>query len=430
MKKKLNIIFITNNYKPYSAGVVSSIDSFVDELRTLGHQVSIITLDFDRQTTKNDPSYVIRIRTFWKFFYKQKHMAVPWMPYWQMMRIIKKINPDIIHVHHPFLLGHTGLRIAKKLSIPIIFTYHSQYENYTHYVPLVGDYKFFRKLVKHWATRFCNAVDHVIAPSETIKNYLKKDQVTTPISVVPSGILPVYINDLMPEKGLHNIHALGNIHNPIHSIPFHSTQDDRIQYPPVMVSEAEKSAKSNPSSPVKILTVTRFAKEKNIPFLIQVASELAKKIPIEYTFIGYGDELEKLKQCAYSQYKLSQNQIRFIIKPSKSVIKEYYRNSDLFLFGSQSETQGLVIAEAMAAGTPVVALKGPGIQDIIMDGKNGYLVKNSPQMVERTVQIITDKPLYAHLSKEAFHTGRDYTPLECTKKLLNVYTKPRKNPSR
>ncbi len=381
-QKKLKIVFITNNYTPYSAGVVSSIDSFAGELRKLGHKVYIITLDFDAKTTANDPPYVLRIKTFFKFYYSQKNMAVPWMPYLQILRMIKKIKPDIIHVHHPFLLGRAGLHVAKKLHIPIVFTYHTLYEKYTHYVPLLGGSQFIRKWIRNWSLRFCNAVDHVIAPSGTIKHYLEKHHIKTPVTVVPSGILPVYINAVMPDKKI--------------------------------------------TKPIRFLTVTRFAKEKNIPFLLHVAQMLAKKIPLEYTFIGYGQDLEKLKRTAYKDCKFNEEQIRFIIKPPKPVIEEYYRKADFFLFGSQSETQGLVVAEAMAAATPVVALVGPGIQDIIVDGHNGYLVKSKEEMVERIEQLINDTPLYEHLCKGAFHTAQHYTPLECTKQLLEVYNTTQK----
>src|SRR5436189_6357245 len=101
----MRIIFVTNNYTPYSGGLVSSIDATVQELRAQGHNVLIITLNFlgDLHKAEND---LIRITCPIRFMYKKNHMAIPWRPTHELLSIAKQFSPDIIHVHHPFLLGH------------------------------------------------------------------------------------------------------------------------------------------------------------------------------------------------------------------------------------------------------------------------------------------------------------------------------------
>ncbi|MEX0672160.1 MAG: glycosyltransferase [Candidatus Babeliales bacterium] len=389
MKKNspLKIIFITNNYTPYSGGVVSSIDSFSQELRASGHEVYIITFDFDEQVSANDAAHVFRIKTILKFQYLQKHMAIPWMASKAMTDIIRRINPDCIHLHHPFLLGKSGLKIARAENIPVIFTYHTLYDQYTHYLPLMGAMAWVKEIVRNQSIEFCNKVDHVIAPSETIKQYLKNHNVTKPISVVPSGILPIYINTTMPSKNLSFAAAT------------HTTQPT-----------------------IKLLTVCRFNTEKNIPFLLDVAHDIAQKFSLSYTLIGYGDELDMLQQYAYKKCGLTKEQVHFIIKPPKAIIAQAYQQADLFLYASQSETQGIVIAEAMAAGTPVIALEGPGIQDIIINGHNGYLIKNRQEMAHAIPSTLADPIQYQTLCKGAFATGQRYFPQECAKRLHAIYT--------
>src|SRR5438445_2313782 len=126
----MRIFFVTNNYTPYCGGVISSITATSDALRAQGHEVFIITLDFlgknDKPQAQSalvtaDPDYVIRITCPIKFMYKKNHMAIPWRPTHAITQLLKKYKPDIVHVHHPFLLGVSALRAARAYDVPCIF---------------------------------------------------------------------------------------------------------------------------------------------------------------------------------------------------------------------------------------------------------------------------------------------------------------------
>lgn len=370
----MRILFVTNNYKPYSGGVVSSIDSSVQELKKCGHDVFIVTLTF--LDCHDDPSWVMRVPCPITFMYKKNHMAIPWRSRFMVSRIISQLCPDIIHVHHPFLLCVDALKIAKKRRIPIVFTYHTMYEHYAHYIPLPSYIT--KPIIKRIVISFCQLVDGIIAPSSSIKNYLRECDVKKMIDVIPSSLQP-----------------------------FFYPRNDAIK-------------KCSAGDPFQILVVSRFAKEKNIPFLLGVFASL-KRHNVHLTLIGYGAEYESLKNHAFNVLKLSPSTVRFIHKPQKTVIVDHYHKADLFLFSSICDTQGLVLAEAMAGATPVLALDGPGQRDIIRDGYNGFIVKDAAEMIEKITLLANDSSLFVTMKKQAWQTASHYLPSILTGSLLRFY---------
>lgn len=361
MNKKLRIAFITNNYTPYSGGVVSSINTTAQGLRTRGHKVNIITLDFLHARHYNEPD-IIRLYCPLKFLYKKNHMAVPWRATKQLMTIIDQIKPDVIHSHHPFLLGTSAICIARKLHIPIIFTHHTQYHAYAHYVPAP---QFLTQwLIAKLVKQYCNNVDRIIAPGTTIKQYLEQQQINKPITVLPSSVDSFYFQPTCNKKRVEKF---------------------------------------------RLLTVSRFTKEKNIYFLLDVFSALDQE-KCTFWLLGYGAEKKALCDYAYKKLGLSQNAIQFIECPSKDVIKHYYQHSDVFIFASQTETQGIVLAEAMACATPVIALKAPGAQDIVDSGINGFLVENKNEMIAIINHLINNPLHLEQLQKNALQKSHQYHP--------------------
>ena len=371
---KLRIALITNNYTPYSGGVVSSINAQVAALQEDGHIIRVITLDF-LGVGHSDPDYVVRIRTPLKFRRKNNHYAIPWYMITQIREVVTAMNTDIVHVHHPFLLGVGGLKVVHELNIPIVFTYHTMYEEYAHYVP------FFSGAAKpciSWLVRsFCNAVDGVIVPSSTIAQYLSEQSVRTALSCIPS---PLQSNFL--------------------GIPF-------------------SGRKRLSSDPFKLLTVVRFTKEKNVPFILDVFSHLDERFYL--TLVGYGAEYQNLRSYAYDHLKLSPDHLQFVLKPSPEQIIEYYREADLFLFSSKTDTQGLVLAEAMAFSTPVIALTGPGQNDIIRNEENGLLVSTEQEMVNGIHHCSEQIELQSAMQKKAWQTAQNYLPDQYRERLLQFY---------
>lgn len=370
----MRIFFVTNNYTPYTGGVVQSITATTQALRAQGHDVYIITLNF-LQAHHDDPEYVIRITCPLKFMYKKNHMAIPWRPTNAIIDLIKKYNPDIIHIHHPFLLGSSALRAAQKYNIPVVFTYHTLYEHYTHYVPLPQ--KWTLSLMHNTIRRFCNKVDAIIAPSASIKNYLQLDKIITPITIIASPLRECF-SSLIDHK-----------------------------------------TKTKESDFFELLLVTRFVPEKNIPFVLKVMQLLPHNFRL--TLAGYGNDTEKLQKLAFNTLQLSPERIHFIHKPDQKKLLELYRKAYLFIFPSQTDTQGIVLAESMSQAVPVIALDGPGQRDIIINGINGFITTNKEETAEIILQISADKELYNHLVSGAQKTSLNYNAQIITQNLITLY---------
>ena len=372
--KKLRIALITNNYTPYSGGVVSSINAQVATLQDAGHLVRVITLDFlgKRHT---DPDFVVRINTPIKFMHRQNHYAIPWFMVTQLRLVIKRMNADIVHVHHPFLLCAKGLEVARTLGIPIIFTYHTLYEEYAHYVPLPTATA--KALIRRLLQKFCAAVDSIVVPSPSIIDYLQEQNINTRLKCIPSPLQPCF-----------------------HNIPF---------------TERKRSI----HGPVKLLSVVRFTQEKNVPFLLDVCKLLEERFKL--TLVGYGVEYENLRTYAYDHLNLSEQQIQFVLKPPREQLINYYRDADLFLFPSRTDTQGLVLVEAMACSTPVIAINGPGQSDIIQHNENGLLVATVQEMAQGIKTIVEHNDTLIAMQKDAWQTAQNYLPEQFREQLLGMY---------
>lgn len=371
--KKLSIIFVTNNYTPYQGGVVSSITQHAHALRKQGHSVTIITLDFIPQTPPEE--HVIRLYCPIRFYYKTNPMAIPWLPSTSLKKLLTKIKPDIIHTHHPFLLGKAALKTAKNLKIPIVFTYHTLYDQYLHYIPLPTTLT--APLVNNLVRSFCNEVDGIIAPSSVVKDYINTHAIPTLITIIPSSISTLFFQKKITET-------------------------------------------KKPHHPFRLLTVSRFAQEKNIPFLLDVMA-LLNHNHFEFTLAGYGPEYKNLQNYAYKYKKFSTKHVQFVEKPTKQTLIDLYEQADIFIFASTSETQGLVLIEAMAQGTPVIALEGPGQRDLIENGINGFLIKNPEDMKQKIEECMHNKLLHETLQKNALLTAQQYTPQTLLSKLVNFY---------
>lgn len=369
----MRIFFVTNTYTPYSGGVVQSITALVDELRKQGHEVFIITLTFLGK--HDDPDYVIRIPCPVRFMYKKNHMAIAWRPTHALRNLVNQYQPDIIHIHHPFLLGASALNVAQKYHIPCIFTHHTLYAEYAHYIPLARI--IVQPIIRAIVRRFCNKVDMIIAPSTYVKNYLQSQGITKPMQVIPSPLRQWFIES---------------------------------QY---------KKREKNESPFFELLLVTRFVPEKNIPFVFEVMRLLPHNFRL--TLVGYGNDYEKLQELAFDKLKFSSEQIRFIHKPDQEHLLALYRSAHLFIFPSQTDTQGIVLAESMSQGLPVVALDGPGQRDIIINGINGFIVNTAQEMAQKITMLAQNPELLDQLSLKARTTAHTYNAQNIVQSLLQAY---------
>jgi glycosyltransferase involved in cell wall biosynthesis len=241
--------------------------------------------------------------------------------------------PQVVHSHHPFLLGDTALRIAAEQGVPVVFTHHTLYDQYTHYLP--GDPSRWRRFAAELSAGYCNLCDAVIAPSQSIAALLRRRNVSVPLEVIPTGI------DVDRFAG-----GDGAMFRAAHDIP---------------------------AGAFVVGHVGRLAPEKNLSWLGEAVAEFLRRIPgARFLVAGQGPAEADLRRHLVQDDLDQRLHLVGVLAPAE--LAGAYRAMDAFAFASQSETQGMVLVEALAAGVPVVAVDAPGVRDVVRDGFNGRLL--------------------------------------------------------
>jgi glycosyltransferase involved in cell wall biosynthesis len=375
----MNILMMTNTYFPMVGGLEQSVHSFSEEFRNLGHEVLIVTPAFGGMPAE-EPG-VIRIPAFQKFGGTVFSVNFPISGL--LKRYMKKFVPDIVHSHGPFFMGDYALRLSRQHAIPLVFTYHCMFEQYVHDWPVQneGVKRFMVKL----AAGYSNLVDQVITPSESVKDILLKRGVKTPMEVIPTGI-----DAQRFAKGD------GIAFRKLNNIPL----DARV------VGHAG-----------------RLAPEKNLPFLTNCLVELLKKDPRAHALIvGLGPSQSLIKET-FKQAGL-ENRLHLTGVLRYQDLVDAYFAMDVFAFASLSETQGIVLIEAMAAGLPVVALDAPGAREVVEDYHNGRLLKAMDQQsfVDALIWSLSRAPEELKAMKQIVRMTVQKYPIQSgAKHMLEVY---------
>ncbi|MGI6098017.1 MAG: glycosyltransferase family 4 protein [Dethiobacteria bacterium] len=372
----MKIGIFTDSFKPYVSGVVRSIETFHQEFTALGHEVYIF-----------GPSYLGCEREDHVFRFigipapTKPDFMLPIPFSLQLRSKIKELDIDLIHVHSPFLLGRLGARVAKRFRLPLVFTFHTFYEQYVHYVPFPQSFS--KKVVQAIARDFCNRCNLVITPSYPVKQYLHKIGVRSPVKIIPTGI------DLTNFSKKRTPYLRRN---------FPIADSDRI-----------------------LLFVGRLGKEKNVFFLLKVLKYLQQfKQNIKLVFVGAGPQEELLKSQAFA-YGLSED-VFFTGNLKYEDVVNCYFEADVFTFPSQSETQGLVIGEAKAAGLPVVAIRALGVAEMVKDGEDGILTSNSvKEFSEAVLRLLSDHELYRKMQDKLRQNAEEISSRACALQLLASY---------
>ncbi|MDR2877760.1 MAG: glycosyltransferase, partial [Chromatiales bacterium] len=326
----MNIVMVTNTYAPHVGGVAHSIVAFREEFRRAGHRVLIVAPEFPHQDAQEIG--VIRIPALQNFNGSDFSVVLP-IP-GLLLDVLDEFQPDIIHSHHPYLLGMTALRNARYRKLPLVFTHHTLYERYTHYIP--GDSPAFARFIIELATRYANLTDQVFAPSESVAELIRARGVTTPITVVPTGIA---LERFGVGNGPSCRHRFG--------IP-----RDAFVIGHVGRLEAEKNLGLLAEAVVRFM-----ADDAAVHFLVVGKGEYAAHIREVFARAGMEDRLHLAGPLVDAD------------------LVDAYHAMEVFAFSSTSETQGMVLIEAMAAGTPVVALDACGAREVVRDGQEGRLLR-------------------------------------------------------
>jgi glycosyltransferase involved in cell wall biosynthesis len=373
----LKIGIFTESYKPYTSGVVTSISTFKDELTRLGHDIYIFAPSYPNCDEEDNVFRYFSIPAPTNPGYT---LALPVHP--GMLALMKKLQLDIIHVHSPFTLGRVGLHYARKFDLPLLFTYHTRYDQYVHYVPMAKD--LIKDVTIKYSRYFCNECDHIIAPSHEIESIIRSFLVTTPISVVPTGI-------------------------PLDKFQGGDRGWLRRNYP-------------IPPHHRILLYAGRLSQEKNVPFLIECFQKIKRTLPDTTLVLVAGGPLEEELKDLVASMHLSEQDVVFTGQlPFESLVNAYY-SSELFVFSSLTETQGLVLGEAMAAGLPVVAVRASGVREMVREGVDGLLTgEDSDEFAAAVIRVLQDDRYYRHLQVNALHRAEQMSSRNMALKLQGVY---------
>ncbi|MEQ1488534.1 MAG: glycosyltransferase, partial [Methylotenera sp.] len=357
----MKILFISDVYFPRINGVSTSIRTFVEQMQNLGHTVHLIAPDYAVQT--EDENWIKRIAAR-SIYFDPEDKLIKYGAAMQLLPALAQEKYDIIHVHTPFVAHYLGLKLAAKLNIPCIETYHTFFEDYLHhYLPWMPK-SFARGLARMISKRQCNAVDAIVAPSNPMLDVLRGYGVHVASEVIPTGLQD---NSFKAADGQ----------------AFRKKYDIALDRP-------------------MLLYVGRVAFEKNIDFLLEMTKILIEKQPdVLLVVTGEGPaeaSLHKLAQTLNIEYN-----VKFIGYLDRNTeLNSCYESADVFVFASKSETQGLVILEAMAQSTPVVAIAELGTASILIEGKGALIAPdNTLIFAEKVHQLLMNPEHSFELGKQA-----------------------------
>jgi len=372
----------TNNYLPFIGGVPISIERLRRGLEALGDKLLVVAPSYKDQPENED--HVVRVPSLLAMGEKREfRLANIFLA--RIRKAVKAFRPDIIHLHHPFWLGSLGLFMARRLKVPAIYTYHTRLEHYAHFVPLPG--MLFRNLISHaLIKRFANKCDGVIVPTYSTEEYLRMIGVKTPTYVQPTGI---------------------------EYQRFQEVNEDDIQ------RLREQQGLSNEKV---FVSVSRLSNEKNIDFMIEAIDSLRSEteVPFRFLMIGDGHQRDRLQQKIEDLGLQEHFTLVGAVPPDE--MATWYRLGDAFLFASKSETQGMVILEAMAAGLPVVAVRSSGIEDVVRHGYNGFKTPERQDKWGQAVKrLLEEDSLREELAKQALEFAEEFSVEQFATDVRTIY---------
>jgi len=379
----MKIGMFINYYTPSKGGMETSVINLSRGLEKNGHEVFIFAPEYPDY--KDEKKNIFRYKSF-RFNYGGYFYVIPISFISKAEETVKKLNLDIIHSHQPYSLGSEALKFSKKLKIPLVFTYHIRYEDYSHYVPLIPE-PVSKKYIRKITTKYSNYCDNIIAPSTAIKKMLVDRGIKAPISIIPSGI---NIDNFKKDTG--------------------------------QKSEIRKKYDVK-SEDILLITACRLTEEKNLGFLVKSFAKIKQRYnDIKFMIVGDGAVRKDLEKMA--EELGVKNDVIFTGLVDRTEIVGLYQASDIFIFASKTETQGLVAVEAMAAGNPVVAIKASGIEDMVKNGEDGFLTSESEEeFSESVLKIVNDKNLREKMSAQAKINSERFSIEPWVGKVVGLYHK-------
>jgi len=373
----VNIALFSDTYLPQINGVVTSTVSFKEEFERMGHQVFVMCPKINRHDYSTEKEW--RFRSVAYPFQKEYRFVLPFS---RQVSAFKHLKMDIIHSQTPFSMGYLADYLSRRHKVPLIHTYHTYFTEYLHYFPLMP-----LSIMKKWSLwesrRYCNRCDAVIAPSQPMAEHLNRFGVTSPVSVIPTGVTPpsiteAHCEDLCKRYGF--------------------TSKDRF-----------------------LLFVGRLGREKNVFFLLDAFEAILKVVPeSKLLIIGDGPERRNMEKIVAK--KGLKESVIFTGYLDKVRVFTALSCAELLLFPSKTETQGLSIVEGLCMGTPAVCINKMGVSEVLKNEKGGELTEDSlDDYVAKAIRLLQDKPYFEQKRLEAFEQSKVFSVKDLAKKMILVY---------
>lgn len=372
------IAMCSDSYLPRISGVVHSLRVLAGALRARGHRVVIAAPHYPGYLD-TDPD-VVRFPSLRPPHQPDFPLALPYAPAaWRRLRA----EPfDVVHTHSPFLMGAVAYRLAGRARAPLVFTHHTLYDEYVHYAPFVSR-RVSAPAVRRYVAGYANRCGAVLVPSRWMVRRLREQGVTARIDVVPTGVLDP---DLMASLDPSGVRAAYGI----------------------------------PSDRPLLVTASRLGREKSIDLVLQAFARIAATREAALLVVGGGPEEAALRELA-GRLGVQTRTVFTGLLPHRRAL-ECVAAGDVFVYASQTETQGLVVIEAMAAGLPVVAADAGGVSEAVRHGLTGYLVPaDAEAMAARALALLDDPGLRRLLGRAGAEASRAYTLEVVTRQLVDLY---------
>lgn len=375
----MRILIFSNAYKPTVSGVVTSIELFRQGLLDAGHEVFIVAPEY--KDYQDQEPYIFRFPALDMRDQVDLSLVLPFKS--QMTPIVRGVKPALIHSQHPVWMGHLAADFARDYHLPLVFTFHTRYVEYAKkYVPLAHTLSGLvtEEIIRH----YLESCTHIVAPTPTIRDLINNEYGTdVPVSVVPTPV------DLSQYRNLAPMRVRTNLG----------------------LEETEL-----------LLYVGRLAEEKNLDFLLRAFARIATIRPkARLLLVGKGPHEHKLRLLSEKLGLVGRAIFAGSIPHTE--VPHYAAAADLFVFPSLLETQGLVLIEAMAAGTPVVALEAPGSLDVLAEGGGLLVPDQEDAFVEAILGLIgsDNEGRLCTLQRQAKKVVQRYAVPAAADRLATIY---------
>jgi len=379
----MRIGLFTDTYLPDFNGVVTVVRLMERELRRTGHEVYIFAPAYPDQPEPEGKG-VYRFPSIHFAYYRGMRIALPYS-----RRAIREIQRlEIIHSHDPFSMGLLALWASRRYGIPHIHTYHTLYAEYRRYLP--RPIRPSRRMTERLSRLFCNSCDAIISPSLQMKRELEHYGITRPIYPLPFGV-------------------------------------DEEEFSREVTWDARRGLGLEPEEDL-LLYVGRLGMEKNLEFLLRAFRRLLKlrlrdRPQARLIIVGEGPLRRSLEDYAQGLGLERGREVIFTGYLPRERLIDLYKQATLFVFASKTETQGLVLVEAMMAGLPPVAVGALGVLDIVSSGETGLLVEEDEEEFARAcLRLLEDEAERRRLGEAAQRWARTQSARASTQKLLEIYT--------